>query len=55
LFIGFAFRGGILNWNKWIRQTHRWLSMAFMAADIVAIVEVAGWAERSQIRSLGAR
>ena len=24
-----------MNWNKWIRQTHRWLSMAFTAAVIV--------------------
>jgi hypothetical protein len=26
----FVLRGGSpLNWNKWIRQTHRWLSVAF--------------------------
>src|ERR1700736_31618 len=24
-----------LNWNKWIRQTHRWLSIAFTVAVIV--------------------
>jgi heme A synthase len=30
-----------LNWNKWIRQTHRWLSMAFTLAVIVNIVAVA--------------
>jgi hypothetical protein len=30
-----------LNWNKWIRQTHRWLSMAFTAAVIVNIVAIA--------------
>jgi heme A synthase len=24
-----------MNWNKWIRQTHRWLSMAFTLAVIV--------------------
>jgi hypothetical protein len=29
-----------LNWNKWIRQTHRWLSMAFTVAVIVNIVAV---------------
>jgi heme A synthase len=29
-----------LNWNKWVRQTHRWLSMAFTAAVIVNIVAV---------------
>jgi hypothetical protein len=39
-----------LNWNKWIRQTHRWLSMAFTVAVIVNIVAVvqgkysSGWA-----------
>jgi heme A synthase len=30
-----------LNWNKWIRQIHRWLSMAFTVAVIVNIVAVA--------------
>jgi len=30
-----------LNWNKWIRQTHRWLSIAFAVAVIVNIVAVA--------------
>jgi hypothetical protein len=30
-----------LNWNKWIRQTHRWLSMAFTVAVIANIVAVA--------------
>jgi hypothetical protein len=29
-----------LNWNKWVRQTHRWLSMAFTVAVIVNIVAV---------------
>jgi len=29
-----------LNWNKWIRQIHRWLSIAFTAAVIVNIVAV---------------
>jgi cellulose synthase/poly-beta-1,6-N-acetylglucosamine synthase-like glycosyltransferase len=27
-----------LNWNKWVRQVHRWLSLAFMAAVIVNVV-----------------
>jgi hypothetical protein len=27
-----------LNWNNWIRQTHRWLSIAFTVAVIVNIV-----------------
>jgi heme A synthase len=30
-----------LNWNKWVRQIHRWLSMAFTLAVIVNIVAVA--------------
>ena len=24
-----------LNWNKWVRQTHRWLSIAFTLAVII--------------------
>jgi hypothetical protein len=27
-----------LNWNKWIRQLHRWLSIAFTLAVIANIV-----------------
>lgn len=30
-----------LNWNKWVRQTHRWLSVAFTMAVIVNIVAIA--------------
>ena len=30
-----------MNWNKWIRQTHRWLSIAFTVAVIVNGVAVA--------------
>ncbi|HEX2365490.1 MAG TPA: hypothetical protein VHJ00_10760 [Bradyrhizobium sp.] len=26
-----------MNWNKWIRETHRWLSMAFTVAVIVNV------------------
>ncbi|HEY7303173.1 MAG TPA: hypothetical protein VH601_03610 [Bryobacteraceae bacterium] len=29
-----------MNWNKWFRQTHRWLSMAFTMAVIVNLVAV---------------
>ena len=29
-----------MNWSKWMRQTHRWLSVAFTAAVIVNIVAV---------------
>ena len=27
-----------MNWNKWVRQSHRWLSIAFTVAVIVAFV-----------------
>ena len=27
-----------MNWNKWIRQLHRWLSIAFTAAVILNVV-----------------
>ncbi len=30
-----------MNWNKWVRQIHRWLSIAFTAAVSVNIVAVA--------------
>jgi hypothetical protein len=30
-----------LNWNNWIRQIHRWLSIAFTVAVIVNIVALA--------------
>lgn len=29
-----------MNWNRWVRQTHRWLSMAFTLAVIVNLVAV---------------
>jgi hypothetical protein len=29
-----------LNWNKWVRQTHRWLSIAFTVGVIVNSVAV---------------
>jgi hypothetical protein len=29
-----------LDWNKWARQIHRWLSIAFTVAVIVNIVAV---------------
>lgn len=29
-----------MNWNKWIRQTHRWLSIAFTLAILVNGVTV---------------
>jgi hypothetical protein len=30
-----------LNWNTWVRQIHRWLSIAFTAAVIVNVVAMA--------------
>jgi heme A synthase len=30
-----------MNWNRWIRQTHRWLSMAFTLAVVVNGIAVA--------------
>jgi hypothetical protein len=27
-----------MNWNEWVRQAHRWLSIAFTVAVIVNIV-----------------
>ena len=30
-----------LNWSKWVRQTHRWLSIAFTVAVVVNIVAIA--------------
>lgn len=29
-----------MNWNRWIRQTHRWLSMAFTVAVVMNLVAV---------------
>jgi heme A synthase len=39
-----------LSWNKWIRQAHRWLSVAFTVAVIVNGVAVA---EKKYTNSLG--
>jgi hypothetical protein len=30
-----------MNWNHWIRQTHRWLSMAFTATVIANVAALA--------------
>jgi hypothetical protein len=30
-----------LNWNAWVRQIHRWLSIAFTVAVIINIVALA--------------
>jgi quinol-cytochrome oxidoreductase complex cytochrome b subunit len=29
-----------LNWNNWIRQIHRWLSIAFTVAVIVIVIVI---------------
>jgi hypothetical protein len=29
-----------MNWNAWVRQTHRWLSIAFTVAVIINTVAV---------------
>jgi heme A synthase len=39
-----------LNWNRWIRQTHRWLSIVFTVAIIVNGVAVV---QGKYTRSLG--
>jgi hypothetical protein len=39
-----------LNWNKWVRQTHRWVSVAFTVAVIVNGVAVA---QKKYTASLG--
>jgi hypothetical protein len=39
-----------MNWNKWIRQTHRWLSIALTVAMIINIVAIA---EKKYTNSLG--
>jgi hypothetical protein len=34
-----------MNWNKWVRQSHRWLSIAFtvtVIANFVALAQGAG-------------
>jgi cellulose synthase/poly-beta-1,6-N-acetylglucosamine synthase-like glycosyltransferase len=39
-----------LNWNKWVRQIHRWLSIAFTVAVIVNLVAIA---EKKYTASVG--
>ena len=39
-----------MNWNKWIRQVHRWLSIAFTAA---VIVNVAALVQKQQAVWIG--
>jgi quinol-cytochrome oxidoreductase complex cytochrome b subunit len=35
-----------LNWNNWIRQLHRWLSIAFTVAVIVNIVNIVAMGQK---------
>ena len=30
-----------MNWNKWVRQIHRWLSIAFTVSVVVTFVALA--------------
>jgi hypothetical protein len=42
---GLVLRGGPLNWNNWIRQFHRWVSIAFtvtVIANFVALAQGSG-------------
>ena len=42
-----------MNWNKWVRQTHRWLSIAFTVAVIVNGVAVVQGKYSSKAGPLG--
>jgi quinol-cytochrome oxidoreductase complex cytochrome b subunit len=35
-----------LNWNNWIRQIHRWLSIAFTVAVIINIVNIVAMGQK---------
>jgi ABC-type polysaccharide/polyol phosphate export permease len=37
-----------MRWNKGIRQTHRWLSIAFTVAVIIVTIAVVGEAEPAE-------
>lgn len=37
-----------MNWNKWIRQTHRWVSIAFTVAVIVVTIVALGQEEPAE-------
>ena len=34
-----------MSWSKWLRQIHRWLSMAFTAGVIVNVIALGGGKE----------
>ena len=35
-----------MNWNNWIRQVHRWLSIAFTVAVIINIVNIVAMGQK---------
>jgi ABC-type polysaccharide/polyol phosphate export permease len=37
-----------MNWNRWIRQIHRWLSIIFTVAVIIVTVVVVGQTEPAE-------
>ena len=39
-----------MNWNKWVRQTHRWATVAFTLAVIINVVAIV---EKRYTTSLG--
>jgi hypothetical protein len=38
-----------LNWNRWVRQSHRWVSVAFMATVVVNLA-VLGQEESTRMK-----
>ena len=34
-----------MNWNKWIRQFHRWMSVAFTLGFIINVIALSGGGE----------
>ena len=37
-----------MRWNKWVRQVHRWVSIAFTVAVIIVMVLVLGGQEPAE-------
>jgi len=42
-----------LNWNKWVRQIHRWLSIAFTVAVIINIVNIVALGQKEPALWIG--
>jgi len=34
-----------MSWNQWVRQIHRWLSIAFSVGVVVNIVHIVAWGD----------